>query len=122
MFSYLLLALVVGVVIRTMSRQGHGSSDKELTEMRERMLRLEQSVETMSADIERFSEGQRFLTALLEDRAKGQPATRQALGPPAVQPPAPLSPSVPPPAPSPPAPPPAASPPAAPPLVFPPEG
>jgi hypothetical protein len=37
----------------------------------------------MSADIERFSEGQRFLTSLLEDRPKS---------PPAIKPPPPAAP------------------------------
>lgn len=77
LLSYLLLALLVGFVVRTMAtaRLG-GASDKELAELRERMLRLEQSVETMTADMERVSEGQRFLTALLEERARGQPAIK----------------------------------------------
>lgn len=77
LLSYLLLALLVGFVVRTMAtaRPG-GASDKELAELRERMLRLEQSVETMTADMERVSEGQRFLTALLEERARGQPAIK----------------------------------------------
>ena len=77
LLTYLLLALVVGFVVRTMATaRPSGASDKELTELRERMLRLEQSVETMTADMERVSEGQRFLTALLEERARGQPAIK----------------------------------------------
>ena len=78
MLTYLLLALVVGVVVRMMAtaRPSSSASDKELTELRERMLRLEQSLETMTADMERVSEGQRFLTALLEERARSQPAIK----------------------------------------------
>lgn len=97
MITYLLMLAVVGVLIRMMatSRHGSASSEKELTEMRERMLRLEQSVETMSADMERVSEGQRFLTALLEDRARGT----NALKPPPPTPPTPPAASEPPPAP-----------------------
>ena len=78
MLTYLILALLVGVVVRTMAttRQGGAASDKELTELRERMLRLEQSLETMTADMERVSEGQRFLTALLEERARTQPVIK----------------------------------------------
>jgi hypothetical protein len=73
MISYLLLLAVVGVVIRMMTTSKHGgASEKELAELRERTLRLEQSLETMSADMERVTEGQRFLTALLEDRARSQ--------------------------------------------------
>ena len=70
-----ILAGMVGAMIAT-ARRGAATSDKELVELRERMLRLEQSVETMSADMERVSEGQRFLTALLEDRARSQPAIK----------------------------------------------
>jgi hypothetical protein len=72
----MLLAGVIGGLIATTVRRNAGQSDKELAEMRERVQRLEQSLETMSADMERVSEGQRFLTALLEDRAKGQPALK----------------------------------------------
>ena len=76
--AFLLILLAGGLIasIITNSRRRGPSSDRELTEMRERMARLEQTVETMSADIERFSEGQRFLTSLLEDRPKGQAAIK----------------------------------------------
>ena len=72
----MLVAGVVGGLIATTVRRNSGTSEKELAELRERMLRLEQSLETMNADMERVSEGQRFLTALLEDRAKSQPSLK----------------------------------------------
>jgi hypothetical protein len=86
MLTYLLLILVIGAIGRMMaaSRQGGAASEKELTELRERMLRLEQSLETMGADMERVSEGQRFLTALLEERARTQNALRPPTDPPAA--------------------------------------
>ena len=71
----LILLLVVAMLISAFaftSRQVTAGSDKELQEMRERMLRLEQSVELMASEMERVSEGQRFMTALLEDRARSQ--------------------------------------------------
>lgn len=75
MISVLLLILIVivlgGTIVQTL-RGGSRSSDKELAEMRERMLRLEQSVETMAGEMDRLSEGQRFMTALLEDRPRTQ--------------------------------------------------
>ena len=81
----LLFALAMfGSTIAMVLRRGSGGSDKELQEMRERLLRLEQSVETMTGDMERVSESQRFMTALLEDRGRSQ----GALKPPAAQPPA----------------------------------
>ncbi len=77
----MILAGLVGGLIGTLRRRGP-SSDKELTEVRERMLRLEQSVETMTADMERFADGQRFLTALLEERAREHPAIKPPSSPP----------------------------------------
>ena len=77
----MLVAGVVGGLIAT-ARRGATASDKELAELRERMLRLEQSLETMTADMERVSEGQRFLTALLEERARGQPVIKAPPAPP----------------------------------------
>ena len=77
----MLVAGVVGGLIAT-ARRGATTSDKELAELRERMLRLEQSLETMTADMERVSEGQRFLTALLEERARGQPLIKAPPAPP----------------------------------------
>ena len=78
MLISLLVVLVAGLVGRLIvtGRRGGAVSDKELTEIRERMLRLEQSLETMTADMDRVSEGQRFLTSLLEDRAKTQGAIK----------------------------------------------
>lgn len=72
----MLLAGVVGGLIATTVRRNSAASDKEMAELRERMLRLEQSLETMNAEMERVSEGQRFLTALLEDRSKSQPSLK----------------------------------------------
>ena len=76
--SLLILLLVASIVanVVTSLRRRSSSSEKEIAELRERTLRLEQTVENMSADIERFADGQRFLTALLEDRAKAQPAIK----------------------------------------------
>ena len=39
----------------------------------ERMTRLEQAVESIALEIERISEGQRFTTKLLADRAQADP-------------------------------------------------
>ena len=76
--SLLLLAIVtiLGGTIASVLRRGAGQSEREVRELRERLLRLEQSMETMTSDMERVSESQRFMTALLEDRARGQAALR----------------------------------------------
>jgi hypothetical protein len=39
----------------------------------ERMTRLEQAVESIALEVERISEGQRFTTKLLADRAQAEP-------------------------------------------------
>jgi hypothetical protein len=39
----------------------------------ERMTRLEQAVESIALEVERISEGQRFTTKLLADRANAEP-------------------------------------------------
>jgi hypothetical protein len=78
----MLAAGLIGGMIATAIRRGGGTSEKELTELRERMLRLEQSLETMTADMERVSDGQRFLTALLEERARAQPVIKPPPAPP----------------------------------------
>ena len=79
MLTYLLLILVVGMVtgmVTVTVRRASGGSEKELQELRERMLRLEQSMESMTGDMDRISESQRFMTALLEDRARSQSALK----------------------------------------------
>ena len=46
----------------SMSKRGLASSD-------ERLARVEQAVEAIAIEVERISEGQRFVTKLLSDRA-----------------------------------------------------
>jgi hypothetical protein len=78
--SFLILIIAAGILggaIGRARRQGTGS-DREVQELRERVLRLEQSLDTMSADMERISDGQRFLTALLEDRGRTHAVIRPA--------------------------------------------
>ena len=82
MLTVLLMLFAVslfGATVTAIVRSGGGrSSEKELQDLRERMLRLEQSMETMAGEMDRMSEGQRFMTALLEDRSKGQGALKPA--------------------------------------------
>ena len=44
----------------------------------DRMARLEQAVEAIALEVERISEGQRFTTRLLAERAQHEPAVRPA--------------------------------------------
>lgn len=50
---------------------GHGcdTAAKDLTPLAERLERMEHAIDTMSLEVERISEGQRFTTRLLVERA-----------------------------------------------------
>jgi hypothetical protein len=72
---FVAFSAVAGMVV-AMTRRNDGQSEKEVRELRERLLRLEQSMETMTSDMERVAESQRFMTALLEDRGRGQGALK----------------------------------------------
>ena len=77
----LLIAVsILGGTIATALRRSGGQSESEIRELRERLLRLEQSMESMTSDMERVTESQRFMTALLEDRPRAQGALKP-LGP-----------------------------------------
>jgi hypothetical protein len=83
MFTLILMlaAGMIGGIIATARRGGSSTSDKEVAELRERVSRLEQTIDAMSGEMDRVSEGQRFLTALLEERARGQALKPPASGP-----------------------------------------
>lgn len=66
------IALISAIVVRLMDRRGDGDP-KRVQRLEERMARLEGTVESMSSEMERLSEGQRFMTKLLSDRASGAP-------------------------------------------------
>jgi hypothetical protein len=48
-----------------------GSTRREPSDVSERLERIEQAIDAMSIEVERISEGQRFTTKLLADRADG---------------------------------------------------
>jgi hypothetical protein len=79
------MIFLLGLIIVTLTASYVGASiasrrpradDPDFRELRERMNRLEQSLETATGELDRLAESQRFLTALLEDRAKTQPALK----------------------------------------------
>ncbi len=82
--ALMLLAVTAfaGMIV-AMVRRNDGQSEREIRELRERLLRLEQSMESMTSDMERVSESQRFMTALLEDRGRGQGTLKSPPTPPA---------------------------------------
>ena len=66
------IALISAIVVRLMDRRGSGDP-KRVERLEERVARLEGTVESMSSEMERLAEGQRFMTKLLSDRVSGPP-------------------------------------------------
>lgn len=64
------VALIAAVVVRLMDRRGDGDPRK-VQRLEERVARLEGSIEAMSSEMERLTEGQRFMTKLLAERSPG---------------------------------------------------
>jgi hypothetical protein len=62
----LLLQAIVSVI---KSRRKNDVSDTSLGRIEDRLTRIEQAVDAMSVEVERISEGQRFTTRLLSERA-----------------------------------------------------
>jgi hypothetical protein len=70
------VALIAAIVVRLMDRRGDGDPRK-VQRLEERVARLEGSIEAMSSEMERLSEGQRFMTKLLAERSpSATPASR----------------------------------------------
>ncbi|HET7584910.1 MAG TPA: hypothetical protein VFK13_08385 [Gemmatimonadaceae bacterium] len=61
--------VTTGSVVRTWIVR-RGVSPKSLTNIEERLTRIEQSIDAMSLEVERISEGQRFTTKLLAERGE----------------------------------------------------
>jgi hypothetical protein len=60
--------------IRAYERRNSGVMEgKELVELRERLMRLEDSLESMSNQMQRLSDAQQFTTRLLEGRTETPP-------------------------------------------------
>jgi hypothetical protein len=64
------VALIAAVVVRLMDRRGEGDP-RRLQRLEERVARLEGTLESMSSEVERLAEGQRFMTKLLSERTAG---------------------------------------------------
>ena len=69
------IAYVVRLLVLRASwpRVGESRSTRDVVVDDERMTRLEQAVESIALEVERISEGQRFTTKLLADRAQADP-------------------------------------------------
>ena len=62
------VALIAAVVVRLMDRRSDGDP-RRVQRLEERIARLEGTIESMSSEMERLGEGQRFMTKLLSERA-----------------------------------------------------
>ena len=61
------------VLFRTQSFLHHDRASPSIVVGEDRMARLEQAVEAIALEVERISEGQRFTTKLLAERAAAEP-------------------------------------------------
>jgi hypothetical protein len=68
------VALIAAVVVRLLDRRSDGAP-RRVQRLEERIARLEGTIESMSSEMERLGEGQRFMTKLLSER--GPSASRE---------------------------------------------
>ncbi len=71
-FTLFVLAPVALTVARLIWKRANSAPPKLDTETQERMRRLEAAVDSVAIEVERISEGQRFVTKLLSERQKAQ--------------------------------------------------
>ena len=67
---FVLAPLAIAFAIRLIRRGNAPVNQRELTDMADRVRRIENAVETMAVEVERVSEGQRFLARTLGEPAK----------------------------------------------------
>ncbi len=78
-FTVIVLALGIPLVRAYIRKQERGDVPTRLTpELEARLDRLESLVETVSVEVERMAEGQRFTTRLLSETAASVPQARAA--------------------------------------------
>jgi len=80
-FFFTVIVLTLGVpLVRSWTRRREQEPPKSIVAMDERLARMETAIEAMSIEVERISEGQRFVTRLLAEREQQQkslPADRR---------------------------------------------
>ena len=69
-FTIFVLAPLAFTIARVIWRRASTTPPKLDTAMADRMQRLEEGIDTIAIEVERISEGQRFVTRLLSDREK----------------------------------------------------
>jgi hypothetical protein len=71
-------AIIIVYGIRAWSVRGRPKGPVELPrQVDQRLERIEQAVDAIAIEVERISEGQRFTTKLLSERATQQPESRR---------------------------------------------
>jgi hypothetical protein len=70
-FFFTVIVLTLGVpLVRSWTRRREQEPPKSIVAMDERLARMETAIEAMAIEVERISEGQRFVTRLLAEREK----------------------------------------------------
>jgi hypothetical protein len=67
--AIVLVISIAAVTMKAIERRGVKPS-RELTELGERLARIEQAMESVAIEVERISEGQRFTTRILSERTR----------------------------------------------------
>jgi hypothetical protein len=72
-FFFTVIVLTLGVpLVRSWTRRREQEPPKSIVAMDERLARMETAIESMAIEVERISEGQRFVTRLLAEREQQQ--------------------------------------------------
>jgi uncharacterized membrane protein len=72
-FFFTVIVLTLGVpLVRSWTRRREQEPPKSIVAMDERLARIETAIESMAIEVERISEGQRFVTRLLAEREQQQ--------------------------------------------------
>jgi hypothetical protein len=72
-FFFTVIVLTLGVpLVRSWTRRREQEPPKSIVAMDERLARMETAIEAMAIEVERISEGQRFVTRLLAEREQQQ--------------------------------------------------
>lgn len=70
-FFFTVIVIVIGLpIVRAWADRKRREPDPRTLASDERLARMEQAIESMAIEIERISEGQRFVTRLLAEREK----------------------------------------------------
>ena len=68
-FFFTTIVLVFGIpLMRSYLKRADGQLPKSVTQLEARLARMETTLDAMSVEIERVSEGQRFVTKLLSEK------------------------------------------------------